>query len=91
MLTDECKDAIITAILTETPLLDVYRKEFIDYIATTLVGTTNRIPFRMSELLGLIDIDWTVGDKLGLYSCCRCDVWSYEINPDGYCPVCKEE
>ena len=88
MLTDECKDAIITALLTEPSLPDVHCVRFLEYIATKLIGTTDRLPFMLSELLGLIDIDWTLGEKLGLYSCCRCDVWSYEINPDGYCPAC---
>ena len=90
MLTDECKDAVITAVLTGTSLPVLHRKRFLDYIATTLVGTTIRLPFMMSELLGLTDIDWTLGEKLGLYACCGCDVWSYEINPDGYCSDCEK-
>lgn len=89
MLTEECKDAFITAILTEMPLPDVFRERFLDYIATRLVDTTIRLPFMMSELLGLVDIDWTLGEKFDLYSCCGCGTWSYEINPDGYCPECQ--
>ena len=89
MLSNKCKDAIITALLTETSLSNPYRESFLDYIATMLVGTTIKLPFMMSELLGLTDIDWTLGEKLGLYTCCGCGTWSYEIAPDGYCPECS--
>lgn len=88
MLTDECKDAVIIAILTGTPLHNLHREGFLDYIATTLVGTTIRLPFMISELLGLTDIEWALGEKFDLYSCCGCGTWSYEVNPDGYCPDC---